>query len=148
MVLILWELRNCISVVLCSYLIPSYQIYRLEQRTGTYGSRVTCGSLAHRQNLAGISLQHGKTANTSSKAFQSYNWCHVQFSHSLIGQVSVGLEDVVVPCDTNAYMHSSHWKPFLKMRLPWLSLSLSQKSSRPCYSHVASWKWQNTKRLW
>ena len=68
--------------------------------SGTYGSRNRCGSFQERTWLSGSQTNHSrfsssycKTANTSTKAFQSYHRCRLQFSYILTGQVSVALKD-------------------------------------------------------
>jgi len=102
--------------------------YSIERRSGTYGSRATCGSFqdsfwlsGSQTDLSRISSKHCKTANTSKKTFQSYHYFCLQLPHTPIGQVSIELEDFVFPSYTNAQFYGPHKKPFLNMRLPWFS---------------------------
>ena len=45
-------------------------------------------------------------------------------SYSLIGQVSVELEDFVDPWDTNVQFYGSHGNPFLNMSFSWLVVNI------------------------
>ena len=78
-------------------------------------------SLARRRILADFHQSIAKQQTPPKRPSKCSHWCRLQLSYSPIGQVSVGLKDVVVPCDTNAQLHESYGNPFLNMRVSWLS---------------------------
>ena len=107
----------------------SFLAHAIMQRSGTYGSRATCGSLqdgiwlsGSQTNLSRLSLKYCKTVNSSRRVFQNSHCCFLQLSYSPIGQVSTELEDCAVPCDTNAQIFSCHGSALLDTRSSWLSL--------------------------
>ena len=80
-------------------------------------------ALTRRQILADFLQSIAKQQILLRRVFQSYHWCCFQLSYSLTDQLSVKLEEFLLPCGTNAQLYGSHGNPISHMRLLWLCQS-------------------------